>query len=123
MFTQRQREAPGLRLRMQTFITTTALCACAALSGCSGEATPALASRRAAVSYLEQAVLNDPMGNEIATNDDAMGRGLCSEINPMTDGAARLPAGTYSVCVSAFEGMAGPVAIPNYYLTIRINAP
>lgn len=63
MFTQRQREAPGLRLRMQTFITTTALCACAALSGCSGEATPALASRRAAVSYLEQAVLNDPLGN------------------------------------------------------------
>ncbi|MFO0610084.1 MAG: hypothetical protein U0324_43395 [Polyangiales bacterium] len=67
--------------------------------------------------------LNNPMGMEIATNDDGAGRGLCSEINPTTMGASMLAAGTYSLCVAAYEGMDGPVAIPNYYLTVRINTP
>ena len=68
--------------------------------------------------------LNNPMGMPIATNDDFAGRMLCSEINPMTMGAAPLAAGTYSVCVSAFAPMMGdPVAIASYYLTVRINAP
>jgi hypothetical protein len=61
--------------------------------------------------------LNNAMGMEIATNDDATGRGLCSEINATTMGASGLAAGTYSVCVAAYMGM---TAIPNYYLTVRI---
>lgn len=64
--------------------------------------------------------LYNPMGTEISTNDDYAGRGLCSEINPETPGDMRLPAGTYSVCVSTYMGTP---AIASYYLNVRINPP
>jgi predicted phage tail protein len=62
------------------------------------------------------------MNMMIATNDDAAGRGWCSEINATTTAAARgLAAGTYSVCVSAFAGMGGATPIASYLTTITIG--
>jgi hypothetical protein len=64
--------------------------------------------------------LNNPMGDEIATNDDVRMGVLCSELNATVMGTTMLPAGTYSVCVGAYMGTP---AIPNYYLNVRIVAP
>jgi hypothetical protein len=68
--------------------------------------------------------LHNPMGMQIAENDDFSGRGFCSEINPMTMGAGMLSPGTYALCVRAYAPMMGmPNPIANYYLTVRINTP
>jgi hypothetical protein len=61
--------------------------------------------------------LRDAMGRTIAQDDDSWN--LCSYIdtreNPLT---RTLAAGTYSVCISAYPGMMGPVAIMNYALSL-----
>lgn len=63
--------------------------------------------------------LHNPMGMDIAENDDATGRGLCSLIDPTTTAAARnLAAGTYAVCVRSY--MSTP-AIATYYLRVTIT--
>jgi hypothetical protein len=64
--------------------------------------------------------LNNPMGDEIATNDDVRMGVLCSELNATVMGTTMLPAGTYSVCVGAYMGTP---AIPSYYLNVRIVTP
>ena len=60
----------------------------------------------------------------LATNDDAASMYLCSRISGTT-AVTRVPAGTYSICVSAYgaTGDAGgtPTAIPSYYLTVGIT--
>lgn len=61
--------------------------------------------------------LYNPMGMQIAENDDGMDRKFCSEINATTMGASHLAAGTYAVCVEAFRGAN---AIAAYSLHVRI---
>lgn len=57
----------------------------------------------------------------IATNDDAMGGGLCSEVDGTTSGPLnRLAAGTYSVCVESYQGE-DPIA--SYNLTVEVIPP
>lgn len=62
----------------------------------------------------------NPMGTRITGADDTAGRGLCGTVNPATNtSAANLAAGTYTVCISGFEGD----AVPNYLLTVAaVNA-
>lgn len=59
----------------------------------------------------------------LANNDDVAMGYLCSRIVGTT-AVTRIPAGTYSICVSAYgAGTDGgaPVAIPSYYLTVGIT--
>jgi len=62
----------------------------------------------------------NPAGTQIAQNDDGPD-GLCSRIDGSFGGALnRLAAGNYTVCVSAFAGMGGPMPIMGYHLAIGI---
>jgi cysteine-rich repeat protein len=63
------------------------------------------------------AELYDASMNPVAANDDSFG--FCSYINPITDAAARVPAGRYTLAIRAFDSVS---SLPTFEVRIELRA-